>query len=311
MVAVSYNPTNDAANLREAMRGIGTDEDGLIEVLCKRTVEQRVAIAKTYKTNYGKDLVKDVKGETDGRFRDLMVALLTPKMEYYAEELHNALSGKGTDEEALLDIMPVLTNAELRYISAIYKQKFGKTLEEKLQSDLSGSFRRLMISLSNAGRDESMVTNIQSARADAQTLKSIVVAGETEEIAINQILCQRNFEQIKLIDQEYEKLTTHKLDDDIKAKFSGDHQSGLKSVLRYALNRPGFFASRLHKAMEGVGTNDKSLIRIIVTRSEIDMGNIKDEFQKMYNDSLRSFISGDTAGDYKHGLYTLIGETKK
>lgn len=293
------------------MRGIGTDEDGIIEVLCKRTVAQRLDIVKTYKTNYGKDLINDIKGETDGNFRNLMVALMTPTTDFYTQELHDALSGKGTDEDTLLDIMPTLSNKEVREINLIYQHKFGKSLEEKLQSDLSGGFRRLMVSMSNGARDETSFTNMNSARADAQTLKSVVVAGETEEIAVNQILCQRNFEQIKLIAQEYKTLTGNKLDDDIKSKFSGDLQSGLKSVLRYALNRHAFFASRLNKAMAGIGTNNKSLNRIIVTRSEIDLGNIKGEYQKMFGEDLRSAIGGDTNGDYKHALYTLIGERKK
>lgn len=293
------------------MRGLGTDEDGLIAVLCKRSVDQRMEIVRVYKTNYGKDLIKDVKGETDGNFREVLVALMMPTIEFYTNELHNALSGKGTDEDALLDIMPVLSNREMREVSALYNQKYGKTLEKKLQSDTSGGFQRLMVSLSNANRDESAMTSSQMARADAQVLKSVVVAGETEEIAVNQILCQRSFDQIKLIAQEYEKLTGHKLDDDIKTKFSGDIQSGLKSVLRYALNPHAFFASRLHKAISGVGTNNKSLIRVIVMRSEIDMLDIKEEFQRLYGDSLRSSIRGDTSDDYKHALYTLIGEQKK
>lgn len=268
-------------------------------------------IVKTFKTNYGKDLIKEVKGETDGKFRDLLVLLMEPTIELYTTELHNALSKIGTDEDTLYDIMPVLTNREMKEVSALYDQKFSRTLEKQLMDDLDGGLRRLMVALSIGNRDESQITNVLSARADAQTIKSIVVAGETEEIAVNQILCQRNFEQIKLIAQEYEKLAGHSLDDGIKDRFSGDYQRGLKSVLRYALNPHAFFASRLHKAMAGVGTNNKSLNRIIVTRCEIDMENIKAEFQKMYNDSLRSFIKGDTSGDYKHALYMLINEREK
>lgn len=128
--------------------------------------------------------------------------------------------------EPLLDIMPTLSNYQMHEVSSLYKTKFGKTLEEKLQSDLSGGLRRLMVSLANGNRDESMMTNTQLARSDANVLKSTIVAGETEEIAVNQILCQRNYDQIRLIEQEYEKLTGHKLDDDIKEKFSGDHARG-------------------------------------------------------------------------------------
>lgn len=43
--------------------------------------------------------------------------------------------------------------------------------------------------------------------------------------------------------------------------------------------------------MDGMGTDDTTLIRIVVSRSEIDLGTIKDEFERIYNRTLSSAIT--------------------
>jgi len=59
--------------------------------------------------------------------------------------------------------------------------------------------------------------------------------------------------------------------------------------------------------MAGMGTNDKTLIRIIVSRSEIDLGDIKVAFENKYGKSLESWIKDDISGDYRDVLVALSG----
>lgn len=290
--ASPFDPTSDAEILRKAMKGFGTDEKAIISVLAHRTNMQRVQIAASFKTLYGKDLIKDLKSETSGNFENLLVAMVTPLQEYYAKELHEAMDGLGTDEDVLIEIMCTRSNQEIMNIKQAYHALYFRPLEEDLRGDTAGTFKRLMTSLCNAGRDESMVVDENAARGDAQALLN---AGDlrigTDESTFNAILCSRNYAQLQLIFQEYERLAGHHIEKAIKSEFSGDIEQGLLAVIRSIKNQPAFFAKLLHKSMKLLGTNDRDLIRLIVTRAEVDMVEIKREYQSQYGESLADAVS--------------------
>ncbi|CAH1130411.1 unnamed protein product [Ceutorhynchus assimilis] len=304
-----FNPRADAEVLRKAMKGFGTDEKAIINVLAHRTNQQRLQIAFEFKTLYGKDLVKDLKSETTGNFENVLVAMMTPLPEYYAQELHDAMAGAGTDEDVLIEIMCTKSNEEIMVIRQAYQKIYHRSLEQDLKGDTGGTFKRLMVSLCNACRDESMAVNPDAARADAQAL---LRAGElrlgTDESTFNAILCQRNWAHLQCVFQEYERLTGHDIEKAIKNEFSGEAEQGLLAVVRSIKNQAAYFAKCLNKSMKGLGTNDRDLIRLVVTRSEIDMVEIKREYQAKYGESLADAIKGDTSGHYKKCLLHLIGE---
>ncbi|KAB0794611.1 hypothetical protein PPYR_11450 [Photinus pyralis] len=306
--ASPFDPRGDAEVLRKAMKGFGTDEKAIINVLARRTNAQRLEIAVQFKTMYGKDLIKDLKSELSGRFEDLIVALMLPLPQYYARELYNAVSGMGTDEDCLIEVLCTLSNHEIMTIRTAYQNTYHSSLESDLRGDTSGHFKRLMTALCSAGRDESGVVNQAHASADAQQLLNAgALQWGTDESLFNMILCSRNYNQLRLIFDEYQRIAGHDIEQAIKGEFSGDIEQGLLAVVRAIRSLPAFFAKRLYQSMVGMGTNDNQLIRIIVTRSEVDMGEIKQHYAAMYGKDLAAAIADDVSGDYKKCLLALIG----
>ena len=63
------------------MKGIGTDEEALIEIICTKSNEQLEAIKECYSDVIGRDLESDIESETRGDFKRLLIAVLQAQRE--------------------------------------------------------------------------------------------------------------------------------------------------------------------------------------------------------------------------------------
>lgn len=303
----AFDPEGISEALRKAMKGLGTDEKAIIAGLTDVSNEQRQVLKAAYKQMYGRDLVDDLKSELGGKLEKVILALMTPSVFYDARELRAAMKGAGTDEGCLIEILASRSNSEIARIKAAYKKDLGRDLEADLASETSGNFKYLLVSLANGCRDESSDEDQEAAKANAQALQEAgVKKWGTDESMFNRILCSLSHSQLRLIFQEYENLTGKSMESAIKGEFSGDIKDGLLAIVQCARSKVDYFAARLHGAMKGAGTDDPTLIRVIVSRSEIDLAAIKEAFEATYGKPLAKFVKDDCSGDYERVLLALI-----
>ena len=94
----SMDANKDAAELRKAMKGFGTDEDKIIEIICARNNSQRQQIAETFKTAFGRDLLKDFESELTGKLETIILGLMDTNVVFDAKQVKKAVKGLGTSD---------------------------------------------------------------------------------------------------------------------------------------------------------------------------------------------------------------------
>lgn len=306
--AENTDPEEDAVQLREAMKGWGSDKKALIGLLSTRSATQRLHIGLMYKTMYGRDLRDDLKSETGGHLEDLIKRLMYDRPHFDAYSLRKAMKGMGSDDSALIEILLTKTNAEIKSIKAAYSEMFDRRdLEKDIISETSGHFKRLLVAAVQGNRTETTKVDLAKAKKEANDLYA---AGEkrwgTDESMFNKILSLRSRAQLIATFKEYRKLSQYDITRSIEHEMSGDLKRGMKAVVQCIKDRPTYFAERLYHSMKGLGTDDSTLIRIVISRSEIDLEDIKDRFFDMYNKSLKKMITDDISGYYKQLMVAIV-----
>uniref|UniRef100_A0A663N7W6 Annexin A13 n=1 Tax=Athene cunicularia TaxID=194338 RepID=A0A663N7W6_ATHCN len=200
-------------------------------------------------------LTKTRKRNLSGNFEKAVLALLDLPCEYEARELQKAMKGAGTDESLLIEILCTRNNKVgtpcVTFLRFFFSIVFDRDLESDVKSDTSGSLQKILVTV----------------------LEVRLRAGEgrwgTEELAFNVVLAKRSYSQLRATFQVYEKVCGKDIEESIKSETSGDLEKAYLTLVSCAKDCPGYFATLLHKSMKGGGTDEETLIRILVTRSEV------------------------------------------
>uniref|UniRef100_A0A8C9RQZ9 Annexin n=2 Tax=Scleropages formosus TaxID=113540 RepID=A0A8C9RQZ9_SCLFO len=302
----NFDAKKDAEVLYKAMKGLGTDEKTILELVTARCNAQRQYIKAAYKTLYGKDLVHDLKSELGGQFETVIISLMETPLSYDVTELRKAIKGIGTSENVLIEILASRTPSQVVEMNNAYKQAYDCSLEHSITGDCSGCFQRMLVVLLQASRQQGVDEG--KIKSDAEAL---FAAGEkkfgTDEDQFITILGNRSADHLRRVFDEYKKLSGFEIEESIKRETSGSLRDLFLAVVKCARSVPAYFAECLYKAMKGIGTDEHTLCRIMVSRSEVDMLDIRTEFRKMFATSLYSMIKSETSGDCRKTLLLLCG----
>ncbi|KAK2513873.1 hypothetical protein Q9233_015266 [Columba guinea] len=315
-------PAFFAEKLHMAMKGFGTRHRDLIRIMVSRHEVDMNEIKGYYKKMYGISLCQAIMKSVKG---GCVVPPQQPNFDPAADvvALEKAMTAKGVDEATIIDIMTKRTNAQRQQIKAAYQKAKGKSLEEAMKRVLKSHLEDVVVALlktpaqfdaeelracMKGDRCEDPHVNDDLADNDARALYE---AGEqkkgTDVNVFVTVLTARSYPHLRRVFQKYTKYSKHDMNKVVDMELKGDIEKCLTALVKCATSKPAFFAEKLHLAMKGFGTRHKDLIRIMVSRHEVDMNEIKCYYKKMYGISLCQAIMDELKGDYETILVALCG----
>ena len=300
------DPKTDAEILRSAMKGKTKDQDKIIKLITIRTNEQRQKIKECYNSIYNSDLIKDLQKELSGHFEDVVVALFYTPVDYDCFQLRKAVKGLGTDEDALIEILATRPSNVIEEIKTRYSEMYpGRNLIKDIESDTSGNFRKIVVSLLEAKRSSSSQPDPTECEKCA---KQLVEATDNKKVNTDtfiKIFTEKSQAEFIRIAQLYFNLSKKSLLESVEKGFSGDSKEALIGIIYAKICPSEYFAKKVYKSVKGLGTDNNTLIRILITRDEIDMPRIKQFYKQLYKKDMLQAIKDDTSGNYQKILIEL------
>uniref|UniRef100_A0A6B2LCH3 Annexin n=1 Tax=Arcella intermedia TaxID=1963864 RepID=A0A6B2LCH3_9EUKA len=278
---------------------MGTDEDEVIKILGHRSKEQITKIDHEYRvqSSGGNSLYHALKHELSGSFGDLAISLATPTVELKRMHLQAAVEGLGTRESTLIDVFTQSSNHEIQEIVK------DAQLYQHILSDISGDFKAAILGVIKGERPSSDISDDEAAKLAGEFYK----AGEgkigTDENKYIKILTSHSLAAVKRIDKHYQAKHKHSLEKAIKSETSGDLQDILVALTRTPAE---YFASRLHRAISGLGTNERIVNFVFGLLSKHELHEAGKIYKAKYKESLEDAIKGDTSFNYKKLLIELL-----
>uniref|UniRef100_A0A3Q2FT69 Annexin n=1 Tax=Cyprinodon variegatus TaxID=28743 RepID=A0A3Q2FT69_CYPVA len=291
--AKDFDPGQDAARIETAIKTKGVDEQTIIDILTRRSYEQRREIAFEYERIAKKDLNAALKGALSGSLESLMLGLMKSTAQFDASELKSSMKGLGTDEEALIELVCSRNNEELTEIKKVYREMFKKELEKDISGDTSGNFEKLLLALVQSGSEPLNVNFCFCiSMLSAQALYEAGVKRKGTDVTTwISIMSQRSIPHLQKVFERYKSYSPYDMKESIRKEVKGDMEKSFLTLVECFENRQLYFANRLFEAMKNKGAKEKVVTRIMVSRCEVDLMKIRSEFKRQHKKSLYQTIA--------------------
>ena len=298
-----------AAAIQQQMGWFG-DKDALLRTLQQATPSERQSIARSFQQMYAKDH-RDIKASSSEEFmrkalepslndaqktqlRSLLATTFATAPEQVNQlearaarfKVHDSLQGFfGADSQQVFDTLKDLPPEQKKLLLA------DTALQAEMQKNLSKE---------DYTRARSLLENKPAAASAAQIHSATKGWFGADESAILDILKNTKPEELPALKAAYQKQTGRSLEREVRGWGGNDAAVGLRYLNPPAANdtlgQARADAERLHRAMDGLGTDEAALREVLGNKSKAQIDDIAAAYRGLYKKDLRSRLDSELGG---------------
>ncbi|KAB1199580.1 Annexin D4 [Morella rubra] len=302
--------------LNKAFSGHGIHEQALISILGKWEPEERNILpeGKSPLLQRGMNAIlsggmitmSSFSSANSLRFKNAVVLWTMHPWERDARLVKEALEKGPQLYGIIVEVACTRSAEELLGARRAYHSLFDHSIEEDVAHHIKSNERKLLVALVSAYRYEGTKVKEDAAKSEAKELHNAIKNADKrkpiEDDEVVRILTTRSKPHLQAIYKHYKEISGKNIDEDLDADLL------LKDTVQCLCTPPKYFSKVLDTTLEKDvdKMTKKALTRVIVTRADTDMKEIKEEYNKQYGVSLSEKIEDTSNGNYKDFLLTLI-----
>ncbi|KAI9115466.1 hypothetical protein K1719_013785 [Acacia pycnantha] len=304
---INHSPVEDAESLRNAVEGWGTDEKSIITILGHRNTYQRQQIRKAYEELFQEDLVKRLEKEISGDFERAVYRWNLEPSDRDAVLAHVVIM-EGKNYHVIAEIATVLSPEELLAVRRAYLLRYKHSLEEDVAATTSGHLRQILVGLVTSYRYVGEEINTRLAQSEAEILHEAIKEKKGSEDEAIRILTTRSKTQLVATFNRYREAHGTSITKKLVDERSDEFHKALYTAIRCFNDHIKYYEKVVRDAIKRIGADEDALTRVIVSRAEKDLRDIKELYYHRNSVHLEQAVAKETSGDYKNFLLTLLGK---
>jgi annexin A7/11 len=232
LVEIARGPlVSDCYNLMDAMKGLGTKEVILDDILIGRSNADINAIKQKYQELFHRTLEVDLKSDLSAATEQMYMMIIAARrtedshpvnpqeIEQAVTELQSGMGGfVGKNTAQICQVLTSKNDAQIKAIAQLYQQRYQKSLDTQIKSSFSGHMEdalRLLVA---------RATN----RAEAEAIRleeSMAGMGTKDNLLVQRVVrCHWNQQFMNAVSAEFKRVVKKDLVKRIEGETRGDYE---------------------------------------------------------------------------------------